>query len=68
MCEERRSPSAERSCTCFVSHEKGGFHHDGRFTTLPAVVDHYHANLPPPLGPPTLTAEKAELAEFPKSL
>ena len=23
------------------THEKGGFYHDGRFSTLRAVVDHY---------------------------
>src|SRR4029078_2608214 len=27
------------------AHQKGGFYHDGRFATLPAVVDHYNACL-----------------------
>jgi hypothetical protein len=51
------------------SHQKGGFYHDGRFPTLVEVVDHYDANLPPPLGPLALTAgEKTDLIEFLKSL
>lgn len=28
-----------------VTHQKGGFYHDGRFATLRAVVDHYNAFL-----------------------
>jgi hypothetical protein len=46
------------------THEKGGFFHDGRFTTLHAVVDHYdncfHLGLS--------ASEKADLVEFLKSL
>jgi hypothetical protein len=46
------------------THQKGGFYHDGRFATLPAVIDHYDSTLR--LG---LTAqEKGELVEYLKSL
>src|ERR1041385_4806519 len=27
------------------THQKGGFYHDGRFATLPAVIDHYDSTL-----------------------
>ena len=51
------------------SHQKGGFYHDGRFATLAALVDHYDANLPAPVGPLGLSAtEKTDLIEFLKSL
>jgi hypothetical protein len=43
---------------------EGGFHHDGRFATLPDVIEHYNNFLR--LG---LTADqKADLAEYLKSL
>jgi hypothetical protein len=46
------------------SHAKGGFYHDGRFATLPDVVEHYeevrHLGL--------TGAEKAALVEYLKSL
>ncbi len=46
------------------SHAKGGFYHDGRFATLPDVVEHYvevrHLGLS--------GAEKAALVEYLKSL
>ena len=46
------------------THTKGGFYHDGRFATLPDVVDHYNAAFA--LG---LTgAEVVDLAEYLKSL
>jgi len=46
------------------THQKGGFYHDGRFTTLADVVDHYDSCLS--LG---LTAqEKEDVAEYLKSL
>jgi mono/diheme cytochrome c family protein len=46
------------------THQKGGFFHDGRFATLPAVIEHYDRNFR--LG---LTAsEKGELVEYLKSL
>jgi cytochrome c peroxidase len=46
------------------AHSKGGFYHDGRFATLPDVIDHYndHFRL-------ELTAgEINDLAEYLKSL
>jgi hypothetical protein len=43
---------------------KGGFYHDGRFPTLPAVVEHYDGVFKLNLAP----AEKADLVEFLKSL
>jgi hypothetical protein len=46
------------------AHMKGGFYHDGRFTTLVDVVEHYNTALK--LG---LTADqKTDLVEFLKSL
>ena len=46
------------------THRKGGFYHDGRFATLPDVVDHYDGLFQ--LG---LTGqEKGQLVEFLKSL
>jgi hypothetical protein len=46
------------------SHQKGGFYHDGRFTSLREVVDHYEG-----LRKLGLTAEeKRELIEYLKSL
>jgi hypothetical protein len=45
-------------------HQRGGFFHDGRFATLPAVVDHYNTCFN--LG---LTAqEKSDLVEYLKSI
>jgi len=46
------------------THTKGGFYHDGRFTTLQDVVDHYNGVFSLSLTP----AEKADLIEFLKSL
>jgi len=46
------------------SHQKGGFYHDGRFTTLKDVVDHYNALLKLGLTEP----DKADLIEYLKSL
>jgi hypothetical protein len=46
------------------SHQKGGFYHDGRFSTLPEVIDHYND-----LMKLRLTArEKGDLVEYLKSL
>jgi hypothetical protein len=46
------------------THQKGGFYHDGRFATLPDVVNHYDAHFK--LG---LTgAEKNDLVEYLKGL
>ena len=46
------------------THQKGGFYHDGRFATLPAVIEHYDRTLR--LG--LTDQEKRELVEYLKSL
>jgi hypothetical protein len=46
------------------SHQKGGFYHDGRFTTLDEVVSHYDQHLKLQLS----EKERKELVEFLKSL
>jgi hypothetical protein len=46
------------------SHAKGGFYHDGRFATLPDVVEHYNALLHLGLS----ESEKTALVEYLKSL
>jgi hypothetical protein len=46
------------------THQKGGFYHDGRFATLPAVVEHYDRSFR--LG--LTDQEKGELVEYLKSL
>jgi cytochrome c5 len=46
------------------SHQKGGFYHDGRFATLPAVIEHYDRTFRLGLN----SQEKAELVEYLKSL
>jgi mono/diheme cytochrome c family protein len=46
------------------SHPKGGFYHDGRFATLPDVVNHYDSVMA--LG--LTDAQKSDLAEYLKSL
>ena len=46
------------------SRTKGGYYHDGRFATLPDVVEHYDRHLRLALAP----ADKADLVEFLKSL
>jgi hypothetical protein len=46
------------------THQKGGFYHDGRFTTLYDVVDHYSALL----GLSLLGSERRDLVEYLKSL
>jgi cytochrome c peroxidase len=43
---------------------KGGFYHDGRFATLPDVVEHYNVHFKLGLTP----AEINDLAEYLKSL
>ncbi|MCI0541293.1 MAG: hypothetical protein L0Z50_39335 [Verrucomicrobiales bacterium] len=43
---------------------KGGFYHDGRFTTLREVVDHYDRRF----GTTLTESEKSDLVEFLKSL
>jgi mono/diheme cytochrome c family protein len=46
------------------THQKGGFFHDGRFATLPAVIEHYDRTFR--LG--LTDSEKGELVEYLKSL
>lgn len=46
------------------THTKGGFYHDGRFSTLRDVVNHYDAHLGLALSEP----EKTDLIEYLKSL
>ena len=46
------------------AHQKGGFYHDGRFATLPEVIEHYNRNFR--LG--LTDQEKVELTEYLKSL
>jgi hypothetical protein len=46
------------------THQKGGFYHDGRFATLPDVVEHYDSFLKLRLSEP----EKKDLVEYLKSL
>jgi hypothetical protein len=46
------------------AHSKGGFYHDGRFATLPDVVDHYNAHFKLGLA----EREVLDLAEYLKSL
>ena len=46
------------------THQKGGFYHDGRFATLPEVVDHYNTVL----GTNLTAQQKADLVEYLKSL
>ena len=47
-----------------VAHGKRGYYHDGRFATLPDVVDHYDSFL----GLGLTTDQKADLVAFLKSL
>lgn len=46
------------------AHAKGGFYHDGRFATLPDVVDHYNKHF----GLELTEDEVQDLAEYLKSL
>jgi len=46
------------------THQKGGFYHDGRFATLPAVIEHYDSLLKLRLS----ERDKKDLAEYLKSL
>jgi cytochrome c5 len=46
------------------THQKGGFYHDGRFSTLTDVVDHYETAF----GLVLTDREKADLVEYLKSL
>jgi hypothetical protein len=46
------------------SHQKGGFYHDGRFATLPDVVNHYDAHFKLNLS----EANKKDLVEYLKGI
>lgn len=46
------------------THQKGGFFHDGRFATLPDVVDHYDEHFKLGLS----DGDKGDLVEYLKSL
>lgn len=46
------------------THQKGGFYHDGRFATLPEVINHYNTHFKLNLTP----QEKSDLVEFLKSI
>jgi len=46
------------------SHQKGGFYHDGRFQSLPDVVNHYNTTF----GLNLSDSEKQDLVEFLKSI
>jgi cytochrome c peroxidase len=46
------------------THTRGGFYHDGRFPTLPDVVNHYDAHFKLNLT----NEEKRDLVEYLKSL
>jgi len=47
-----------------MTHEKGGFYHDGRFPTLETVIDHYD-NL---LRTGLTNSEKSDLISYLRSL
>jgi hypothetical protein len=46
------------------SHQKGGFYHDGRFATLPDVVNHYNSHLNLNLS----ADDKRDLVEYLKGI
>lgn len=65
--ESSRSPTGKYRTTPLgglFTRMKGGFYHDGRFATLPAVVDHYNNHLSLSLT----QSEKQDLVEYLKSL
>jgi cytochrome c5 len=65
--DAKRSPTGKYRTTPLgglFTRAKGGFYHDGRFTALPDVVDHYNSHLALGLS----SSEKQELVEYLKSL
>jgi mono/diheme cytochrome c family protein len=65
--QAQRSPEGRYRTTPLrglFAHAKGGFYHDGRFSNLADVVEHYDRFLGLGLSP----AEKADLVEYLKSL
>jgi cytochrome c peroxidase len=65
--QSKRSPD-ERYRTAPLkglwTRTKGGFYHDGRFATLPDIINHYNVHLKLGLTP----AETDDLAEYLMSL
>lgn len=65
--DAKRSPTGKYRTTPLgglFAKTKGGFYHDGRFTTLADVVNHYNSHLSLNLT----TKEKQDLVEYLKSL
>ncbi len=65
--DAKRSPTGKYRTTPLeglFTRAKGGFYHDGRFATIPDVIDHYNAHLKLNLS----SSEKQDLAEYLKSL
>jgi len=65
--EARRSPTGKYRTPPLeglFARAKGGFYHDGRFATLPDVVNHYNEHLKLNLS----ATEKQDLTEYLKSL
>jgi hypothetical protein len=65
--QAKRSPDERYRTTPLKglwAHSKGGFYHDGRFATLPDVINHYNAVFQLQLTP----EEGRDLAEYLKSL
>jgi cytochrome c peroxidase len=65
--DAQRSPTGKYRTTPLgglFAKTKGGFYHDGRFTTLTDVVNHYNGHMSLQLT----TTEKQNLVEFLKSL
>ncbi|HEY1018452.1 MAG TPA: hypothetical protein VGE25_05610 [Sediminibacterium sp.] len=65
--ESKRSPTGKYRTPPLeglFARTKGGLYHDGRFATIPAVIDHYNNHLSLNLS----TSEKQDLAEYLKSL
>ncbi len=65
--EAKRSPTGKYRATPLgglFARTKGGFYHDGRFTTLADVINHYNNHLSLNLS----ATEKQDLAEYLKSL
>jgi cytochrome c5 len=65
--EAKRSPTGMYRTTPLgglFARAKGGFYHDGRFATLPDVVNHYNSYLQLNLS----ASEKKDLTEYLKSL
>jgi cytochrome c peroxidase len=65
--QAKRSPDERYRTTPLKglwTHTKGGFYHDGRFATLPEVIEHYNAHFKLDLT----ENETNDLAEYLKSL